>query len=332
MRCKLNQVIFILLAIAFASCEKEETPVKLPAASGALVNSIHLGTDYTTQVYVDLEAGISGTIPNESWDLAFDCGTDNTIGINGGSYALIAFANSTSFGAIKDYNALTWHWDEANGLKDSLALSNWQQKKDSVFIIDRGIQYKGADRYFQFKLEMTEASSYKLIMADGAGQLVKEHLIAKDNNKRQVYFSFANGGSYKNIEPDKTKWDLCFLPYRWIYYEFTPPLLYRVAGTYINNEYISVAADSTNVEYNKVEAGDFAAQTYSNERDAIGYDWKVPIFSGSNVTYRTRDFVVYFIRKKQAGLPDKLFKLHFIDFYDDKGNKGSPAFELKRLQ
>lgn len=332
MRNYLLYITFIVFALTFSSCEKEETPVTLPPASGVLVNNVHLGTNYTMQVFVDLDAGITGSFPNDAWDLAFDCGSDQTIQLNGGNYALIAFANSTSFSAIADYTALKWYWDEACGLKDSLALTNWQHKHDSVFIIDRGMQYKDPERYFQFKLEMEDASSYKIIVADASGKNSKEHIILKDANKRFVYFSFANGGQYKNTEPDKTNWDLCFLAYRWIYYEFTPPLLYRVTGAYINNEYISVASDSVNAVYNKVEAVDFAGKNFSGERDAIGYDWKVPIFSGANVTYRTRDYMVYFIRKKQAREADKLYKLHFIDFYDDKGNKGSPAFEMKRLQ
>lgn len=332
MRSYLIYIVSIVLAISFSSCEKEEKPIILPPATGALMNNIHLGTNYTTQVYVDLEQGIAGSFPNETWDLAFDCGNDNFIQVNGGNYALIAFTNSTSFSTVANYAELRWYWDEACGLKDSLALSNWEAKKDSVFVIDRGTQYKDPERYFQFKLEMAGSSSYKITVADASGKNSREHLIAKDGNKRMVYFSFANGGEYKNIEPAKTAWDLCFLAYRWIYYEFNPPLLYRVTGAYINNEYISVASDSIHTTYSKVEAGDFTSKNFSGKRDAIGYDWKVPIFSGANVTYRTRDYVVYFIREKQAHAADKLYKLHFIDFYDDKGNKGSPAFEVKRLQ
>jgi hypothetical protein len=330
MKTSFNILMVILLALVVTGCEKPETPVTLPPATGRLF-SVQMGSTYASQVYVSLESGIVKSFPNETWDLAFDCGNDNFIQINGGNTALIAYANTTDFSDNIDYKNQQWHWDAANGMNDSLALSHWELRNDSIFLIDRGQQYAESERYFQFRIKQN-GQAYELTVANHKGSLAGSHTITKDASKNLVYFSFANGGEYKNIEPDKTAWDICFLKYRWIYYEFNPPLLYNVAGIYTNTGYMSVSVDSTGVSFDKIQAEDFDARSYSQNRDAIGFDWKVPIFKGTDVTYRTRDYVSYYVRKKQHGTSDQLYKIRFLDFYDDKGVKGTPAFEVKRLR
>lgn len=321
-----------LTCFVLGSCEKEEVPVTLPEATGQLIK-FNVGKDYNSQVYVDLEQGVVKSFNNNEWDLAFDCGDDNFIQINGGNNVLIAMnTTSTDLNDKINKSGLKWKWDEANGWNDSLALTGWQKRADSIYFIDRGMTYKSPERYFQFKVSQLGNDSYKITFTNEHGEELKEHIITKDRSKTLVYFSFLNGGEFKNIEPDKSQWDLCFLSYRWIYYEFNPPLLYRVVGTYINNHYLSVTADSTGKAFENIEAADFDRQQFSTDRDAIGFDWKVPLFQGTDVSYNTRQYVSYYVRKKQSGLPDKLYKIRFIDFYDDKGVKGSPAFEVKRLR
>lgn len=320
----------VLMLLALAGCEQPETPVTLPPATGQLLR-VEMGNTYGEQIYVDLEQGKTGAFPNASWDLAFDCGSDHSVFINGGNTALLALGSDTTFRTDVVYANLTWRWDEACGKKDSLAMTNWWLRGDSVFIIDRGQQYKDPERFFQFKIRQ-DGPDYRLVMADSKGQHVQTHLVKADPSKRLVYFSFADGGQYRNIEPDKNLWDICFLKYRWIYYEFNPPLLYNVAGIYINDERLSVSVDSTSVSFDQVQQGDFDGRIFSSNRDAIGYDWKVPVFKGTDVAYRTRDYVTYFVRKKQSGQNDQLIKLRFLDFYSSTGEKGSPAFELKRLR
>lgn len=330
MKNPVNILITVIAAMAFASCEQPEIPVTLPPATGRLL-SVEMGNTYANQIYVNLESGVVKSFPNESWDLAFDCGNNNFIQINGGNTALVAYANTKEFTDNIDYKNQKWRWDAANGMNDSLALSGWELRRDSIFLIDRGQQYTEPERYFQFRISKS-GPVYELTVADSKGKQINTHTITKDPAKNLVYFSFANGGEYKNIEPDKTAWDICFLKYRWIYYEFNPPLLYNVAGIYTNTGYMSVSVDSTGVPFDKIEVSDFDSRIFSPNRDAIGFDWKVPIFKGTDVTYRTRDYVSYYIRKKQHNTTDQLYKIRFLDFYDDKGVKGTPAFEVKRLR
>ena len=64
---------------------------------------------------------------------------------------------------------------------------------------------------------------------------------------------------------------------------------------------------------------------FTRDWDVIGYDWKD--FSLQTNTFTIFSDKIYLIKDASGNL----FKLRFIDFYDDNGIKGSPAFEFMRL-
>jgi hypothetical protein len=297
-----------------------------------------MGSDYSNQIYVDLESGYVKSVKVNSWDLAFDCDAQsNNIYLNGGSAGvLVATIGKGYFLNSIQPNLLKWNWDAANGMSDSLALKNGFSSgisNDSVYLIDRGSLVAPNERYFQFKLLLCNNDSFLIQTANRYGQQITNHTIIKNHSKLLSYFTFANGGSTLDFEPPKSDWDLCFLNYRSVYYEFNPPLLYSVVGTFINTKNIQVALDSANTfTFEEIGPQHFSLQNFSNNRDVIGFDWKVPMFGGTGVTYRTRNYVTYFIKEKTNGNTDKLFKLRFIDFYDTRGNKGSPTYEIVRVQ
>ncbi|MFN7313329.1 MAG: HmuY family protein [Bacteroidota bacterium] len=327
----------LLLTVLFSACEKPESPITLPPSVGKQMQ-LDMGTDYNKQVYVSFDKGVISSLDISVWDLAFDCGpNDKNIYLNGGNHVLVATVGTSVFKRDVPINKLHWRWDAANGMHDSLALHNWcnqqQISYDSVYMIDRGSQHNSAERYYQFKIKRVNNHEYELEVANKNGEQSKTFIITKDPAKNQVYFSFGNGGSYLNFEPVSEDWDLCFLSYRWIYYEFNPPLLYSVAGTFINHKFLEASADSTSkLDYTSIQIPHFATQQYSRNRDAIGFDWKVPVFGGATVQYRCRNYVNYFVRKYPVGGEVELYKIRFIDFYSQQGIKGYPTFELHRLK
>lgn len=328
----ISLLLFILLA---ASCEKPETPIALPASEGKKFE-FDLGDDYNNQVYVNLESGKVKTVLSTSWDLAFDCGLESrNIYMNGGKTTLIAETEDYPFFVPVHRDLLKWQWDAADGRHDSLVLSNWcdifGNGHSRTYVIDRGQAYPDDERYFQFKLIGTNLHYYHIVFANMQGLNVQSFDIPRDPMKNQVYFSFGNGGEVLNFEPETSSWDFCFLRCRWIYYEFNPPLLYSVAGTQINSQTISVAIDST-LAFKDVGVAHFSNYQFHSKRDALGFDWKLPVFKPTGVTYRTRDYVTYLIRKKTGHYPEQYYKLRFIDFYSTQGDKGHPVYELVRLK
>ena len=330
-------VIVLILLAGLTSCEQPETPMSLPKAVGKKF-SYEMGNDYSNQIYVDLESGFVNSVKVNCWDLAFACDpTLNNIYLNGGGAGvLIAGLAKGNFAPNFQPKQLNWRWDAANGMNDSLALNGWAQNgqsNDSVYVIDRGSTLKDTERYFQFKLVSCNRDSFVMQIANRYGQEISNHIIVKNHGKLLTYFTFGNGGSIIDFEPPKSDWDFCFLNYRSVYYEFNPPLLYSVVGTFINTKNIQVAMDSSNrFTFEEIGPAHFDLVTYNNNRDAVGFEWKVPMFGGTGVTYRTRNYVTFFVKEKTNGNADKLFKLRFIDFYDTRGNKGTPTYEIVRVQ
>ena len=70
---------------------------------------------------------------------------------------------------------------------------------------------------------------------------------------------------------------------------------------------------------------DIESYSFSSNQDVIGYDWKDFDFdSGFYLIYAEKNYII------KNGL-DQYFKIHFIDFYDDLGEKGHPTFEILQL-
>jgi hypothetical protein len=176
-----------------------------------------------------------------------------------------------------------------------------------------------------FKIVSVDDLRYQLKISEIDGSNVRDICILKDKTKAHVYFSFDNGGTYLNIEPNIDNWHISFLRYRWVYLEFNPPLLYTVTGIYINNKRVTAAVDSS-MQFSSINANSCMQMNFCTNRDIMGFDWKVYNFQTGK--YVTRNFVNYVLITNN---PLKYRKLRFIDFYDDNGLKGTPRFEVQGM-
>lgn len=330
MKALLHISLTICLAILLHSCEKEEPPVVLPPKPADVkLLGVDMGADYHNQIFLNLQTGQVTTVDYHSWDLAFDASRDGEdIFENGGKNITIANTGYTQFQKNQPMQQLRFKWDEACGMSDSLVLKNCKQGSqmtDTVYVINRG----PGRELFQFKIALITDDEYILDFSDMANTYTKRIHIAKDKNKATVYFSFDNGGTYLNFEPAQTDWHICFLRYRWIYYEFNPPLPYIVSGVFINNHFVTAAVDSS-MSFYDITKPNTARLYFKSQRDVIGFDWKSPDLGNlSNVKYTIRKQVTYFI--KESVVSGRLYKLRFLDYYNAQGIKGSPQFEVQAL-
>ncbi|MBC7383735.1 MAG: HmuY family protein [Bacteroidia bacterium] len=329
-RCFL--VLIAAVFLLFAACEKQEKGYILPARPNNLFNvyQFNLGENYEDQVYLNfLDSNpVKTTIKCNSWDLAFDCNILSTrIFMNGGKGVLIATNGRGNFSDNINLNQLKWRWDEASG-GDSIVFNRWlnplQPGYDSVYIIDRGAESPPEERYYQFRLAFL-FDDFAIDVADIKGKKLFSGNLHKDPGKNLLFFDFTKPYPL-NVEPRNNDWHFCFMRYRWIYYEFKPPLLYYVTGININPKTISVAVDST-LTFEDIGIHDIENLRYSNRRDVMGFDWKVYDFNKGK--YMVRKYVTYLIKTK--GRNASYFKLRFIDFYSSKGVKGSPKFEVFKV-
>lgn len=328
--------ILIFTLIVLTACEKEELPVVLPPKpEGMKLMNIDMSEQYHREHFVNLNDGRTWQSDNNSWDLQFESSPNgNLIYMNGGREVLIANTGYKTFKPC-DLKKMKWRWDGASGMRDSTVLANCfgpgHLPHDSVYVIDRGIRVPKEERYFLFKVVSVNDQAYEIEFTNPTANNKIRTTIPKDHNKCFVYFSFSNGGLYQNFEPHKNEWHIRFKRYRWIYYEFNPPLLYTVVGVHINTGMVQVALDST-FAFNEIKHDQAKDLTFSSQRDVIGFTWKWPDFTATGVRYITRNHWNYFIEEKTGTFPRKLFKLRFIDFYNDNGVKGTPRFEYQQIR
>ncbi|MCE2740182.1 MAG: HmuY family protein [Sphingobacteriales bacterium] len=320
-----------LLLLVLSACEKPEKPYGLPPKpiNAPRMMQVDLGDNYEQQTFINFTDSqfVKNTININSWDIAFDCNLDvHKVLMNGGKGILIGKIESSDF--VKDLKPrdVKFRWDAASG-GDSIVINNWHQAINTIYVVDRGIAAAGAgQRYFQFKLVLGQVPDFWIEVADMAGKVLKTVPINRVPNKNYVYYNFEDNEPL-NFEPNNDTWHFCFLPTRWIYYEYNPPLLYIVTGIHINPKMLSVATDSSLV-YENITAKDVLNLTFENRRDAMGFEWKIYDFGQGR--YLTRKYVNYIFKTNET-LP-KYYKLRFIDFYSKQGIKGSPRFEVLEIK
>src|SRR5688572_22955966 len=89
-----------VLAFLFASCEKEDDPVKLPPPGSLLTMEADMGSFYDDQVYVDLETGARLKVPYKIYDLAFEASPNGfRVYLNTGKFMFVANSGSVDMSA-----------------------------------------------------------------------------------------------------------------------------------------------------------------------------------------------------------------------------------------
>ena len=125
-----------------------------------------------------------------------------------------------------------------------------------------------------------------------------------------------------DVEPPKESWDLVFTQYTHAFID--PPVSYLVTGVLSNRYRVQVAVDRQK-NYSEIAYGDIASYVFRVDLNVIGFDWKEYDFdTGSYTVFPEINYVI----KDSEG---RHYKLHFTDFYDDTGEKGTPKFELQEL-
>ncbi len=267
-----------------------------------VTDTVTLGAGYANQVWYSLENDDQEVAPRNEWDLAFDLsgfGTSihaNTVtGMEVYTYPLGGIADwdavdiSDIANWAKQYNAEdSWAvgaLDQTNGSTDPFDVG-WGMYNvnthvisgDSIFII------KLVDGTFK-KLIVTSMASgvYNFKYADINGSNLQEQTLVKADypGKNFGYFSLTNNAALDR-EPLSTDWDLLFTQYTGFI-----PTPYTLAGV-LSNKNVTVSQVSGVSDPATYE--EWYAQTYAEEINIIGSDWKT--YSGSWVI---QDDLVFFV-------------------------------------
>lgn len=325
----------IATTFLFSSCMKEEKPYPEPEAPvtdgefKVLNSQVKMGEDYETQIYFSFTTGQVATSSVKSWDVSFTTGADgNELWMNSGKPVLVYPTGNTNYAAITTKGSIAanaWKYDSPSGLtgKSGLGILSSQNHVGEVLIVDGG-----ENIYFKLQILEITPAQYKIKAGPLEATVGSDYTLAKDDKYNFIYFSFNNG--IVTPEPPKKDWDILFTRYRTVYYKYNPDgsdFPYPVNGVLTNPYKTQSAGDSTkSYEFYPFSLEQANGFTLRADRNAIGYNWKAVNINTGQYTVRPKS--IYIVKDQN----DALWKLHFVNFYDAGGKKGSPQFEYQRLK
>jgi hypothetical protein len=322
----------IAISVLVSSCFKEDEKVPPHEPGNTLTDTVELTSLYTFQVYYNLSSASAVKINARNlWDLSFDCTPEGwNIRLNTSCFMVAAVLSDQEFGLPADTTGAIWKYDNSGGNKDSTAIGKWFSITDAdtlsdgkVYMINRGLDENGLHRgYKQLRIDSLVNGTYYFQTAnyDGSGQ--QSFQVTKDTALNYVEFSFDH---HSVSEPLKEQWDLLFTQYTTLLFtDEGEPYPYLVTGVLLNPYRVEVASDTLHsfeaISYNQVKD-----LVFTTRQDRIGYDWKSYDFASGAYTVNIGQ--VYIIHDTQGFY----YKLRFLGFYNEKGDKGYPSFEFQRL-
>jgi hypothetical protein len=334
MKTALGLLMLISIAFSVTSCFKEDEKVTPHVPGDAMIDTIELTGYYKNQVYYDLgtKTPVQVSLRNK-WDLSFECAPNGWhIRLNTSCFMYAADLGNTGIGLPADTTGVPWKFDVSNGKADSTAIGVWFTINGSdtisnghTYAINRGLDELGNPRGMrQLVIDSIASDVFYFRVSDFNGGNQKSYSVAKNPTVSNILFTFDSGTGVAS-EPDKNNWDLVFTQYTTLLYtDEGTPYPYLVTGVLMNPNLVIAAMDSltafTDVNYELINNFSF-----SNNQDQIGYDWKYYSFDSGSYTIRPQ--MIYIIRDTEGFY----YKLHFLGFYNDKGEKGYPTIEFQKL-
>ena len=322
----MRYIIFLLLLFVFSACEQEELPI-IPHTSGeVLTQQIELESDYRNQIFYKLDGNmISSSNLKVDWDMAFESSVDGwRILVNSSTFSQVGEFQNIDFFDVNTVNNIVWKWDNPEGIYEGTAIGDYRSS-NNIYIIDRGYTLNGNSRgYRKIMIDTVTEEYYQITYSKLDNTDINTLKITKNSNYNFTYFSFTND-SIVNIEPNYNQWDLCFTQYTHLFPDNEETPSYLVTGVltnYLND--ISVAIDSVS-NFDDINYEMISMYEFNNQQDDIGYNWKYYDFD--NEIYNVHPYINYIIKNQE----ERYFKLHFLDFYNNNGEKGYPLFEIQEL-
>ena len=315
-----------VLVLFFASCEKNEMPIPPHPPGETTPSTVVMGTLYADQIWYNIESNTEVSRNKKTiWDLAFDCSEDGFhVLLNSANRMQVALTNDSNLGTVTDTFGLEFTWDSHTGNLDSTGIGDWRTTSN-LYVIDRGLDEVGKS-LGQAKIifDSLNETTYFFRFADFDGDTWTSASVKKDSLFTHSYFTFSNGGKTLSIAPPKTDWDFCFTQYTYIYYDMNPVVAYTVTGVVLNRT-SPFSIQIFDKPFADITSDDIVKYPSKPRVDNIGFDWKYYDFdAGYYITKPNKNYIF----KAQSG---KMFKIHFLDWYNDKGEKGTASFEYSEL-
>lgn len=318
-------VSIVALFFLLSGCLKEEIPVSRPDQGEIKSAVAEMESDYRYQVYFSLETdSFVGRNMKSAWDLGFECADSGyRVILNTSKLMFAAWTKSNE--DVSDTNQnVTWKMDGITGSMDSTAIGDWRSKS-SYLLIDRGLDEKGNHLGFvKLRILSKDIDAYEIEWAELKSVDWNNMRIPVNTARNFTHLSFDQGGQTIDIEPNKSEWDLLFTQYSERLWDGSVFLPYLVTGVQINRSETEIA-EVRDVDFDAIALDRVGQMDFTSRIDRPGYKWKEYQFDEG--FYEIIPGFSYVIKSSKGFY----YKLRFVDFYNDSGERGFPKFEYQRL-
>jgi hypothetical protein len=319
-------ILFFIVSTFFA-CEKEEQPIEIPEAPGELQrHSVSMFPDYRDQVWFNLEKGTEvHRNTKTNWDILWD--TNGKLRVNSSKALYAGLSDETELSNVTDTVGIQLLYDATTGNPDSTAFGAWGKyslvNTQKVYVIDMGYDALGNHLGIKKCKFSLNGSALEILWGDILANSDFSSITILRNEQDDQYISIENGEIQTMLA--NQDWDIVFTQYIHVFYDEDPALPYLVTGVLSNPERVEVAELDSMITWENISLSDAEGVNYSKNVNVIGYDWK-------DYSFDTRGFTVfpwkmYLIKVDN----EKVYKLRFLDFYNNLGEKGNPLFEYQKL-
>lgn len=361
---KRYSLIILLAMLSLTSCIREDnTPVKIPPMTGAIVSPEVGGASQPNQVWVNLSDNSSKITQRDSWDLGFYSGEEFRVILNSSIMMAVGkIENATNIDAVTpemveqlqkkvvvaDFTDNGIYIDDPKGnyltQTTGIAPISANDAENGVYLLNMGRKlYEGTTRPGSVYTASSENrgwkkirilrhnNGYKIQYANLEDTTHQEMIIEKNPNYN---FSFLNmeKKSLVDIQPEKTQWDLCFTVLTnltdagsyYTSYIFADMVLINTLGGVQAYE-VRTDAGQGETSYNKFTKADIDVSKFvKDDQRIIGSNWRTATGNNGPEVFSDR----FYVLKNAEGF---YYKIRFIKMLNDEGYRGHPQFEYKPL-
>ena len=346
---KYNYIVlpFVLASfgLGFSSCSENEDPiVEVPPVEEAFIEINGGGSTFPNMVFVDLSKEVQTAVRRDSWDLAFNSGSEFNVLINGTTGAMAYETEFTDFAQVgadleqelRSAGSLDLTFSNLDGIKyvdnpsnplaefNVLGQAATSAQSAKVFVINRGESGAESKPWKKIKIYRSN-NAYIIEHAEVNSNQITSVQISKDEDFNFVYFSFENGKV--EVEPKKSEWDFVWTagtsstPFP---QAFEGTLAYFFQDLTYHNIYGGVSAIQimeADIPFDSFSVAELSGLELDSEnRLVLGSNWRSG--GGPNSEPNIRNDRYYIIKDKNGNH----YKLRFLSLTSG-GERGRPSLE-----
>ena len=322
--------------LSFSSIVSEGSQLQLQGIAGS-----EAGSSAANSVFVDFSSNTQTDVLRTSWDLGFYLGDKFRVKINNTTGASGVMIDKTDLNDVSSADVANSSLaigrgagtldllDDVSGDISSTLIAEISatDSENKVYVLNRiggSGSTQATDEFVKVRI-LRNGDGYTLQYAKINETTYKTAQITKDATLNFKYFNFDNGAV--TVEPAKASWDIEWTwsmhsyPYQGsvIPYGFSDYVFINNLGGAQVAVVTSADATAAATAYTNFSESDISTLTFSNERNAIGADWR-STSPATGIFYN-----IFYIVKDANG---NYYKLKFVTMgVADAGTRGKPVIE-----